>query len=115
MGDAAMRDGARATVAEARAKYPAPGGPRLSAFLFGHGSMELRFYKPPQPDPQTPHDQDELYIVHQGTGRFVCNDGRHDCAPGDVLFAPAGATHRFEDCSPEFCVWVVFYGPKGGE
>ena len=51
----------------------------------------------------------------QHAGSFVCNNGRHDCAPGDVLFAPAGAVHRFEGCSADFCVWVVFYGPEGGE
>ena len=34
---------------------------------------------------------------------------------GDVLFVPAGVVHRFEDFSDELVVWVVFYGPEGGE
>jgi hypothetical protein len=33
----------------------------------------------------------------------------------DALFARAGEPHRFEDCSPDFATWVIFYGPKGGE
>jgi len=107
------RNGMRATLAEARAAKLPPG--RLSALLWSHGSMELRYYAPPKPDPQQPHQQDELYIVAAGTGHFICNDGRHRCEPGDVLFAPARALHRFEDCSSDFAVWVVFYGPQGGE
>ena len=36
-------------------------------------------------------------------------------APGDVLFVPAGVPHRFEDFSDDLVVWVMFYGPEGGE
>ena len=107
------KNGLRATLAEARAAPLPPG--RLSARLWSHGSMELRYYKPPTPDPQPPHQQDELYVVVSGNGTFICNDGRHKCDPGDVLFAPAGAVHRFEDVSQDFAVWVIFYGPEGGE
>ena len=35
--------------------------------------------------------------------------------PGDAIFAPAGWVHRFEDLSPDFATWVVFWRPKGGE
>jgi hypothetical protein len=28
---------------------------------------------------------------------------------------PAGVVHRFEDFSDDLAVWVVFYGPEGGE
>jgi len=35
--------------------------------------------------------------------------------PGDALFVPAHTSHRFEDFSPDFATWVVFYGPDGGE
>ena len=31
------------------------------------------------------------------------------------LFAAAGATHRFENFSDDLTVWVLFYGPEGGE
>ena len=34
---------------------------------------------------------------------------------GDVLFVPAGTVHRFEQTSPDFSTWIVFYGPEGGE
>jgi hypothetical protein len=32
-----------------------------------------------------------------------------------MLFVPAGVEHRFEDFSDDFAVWVVFWGPDGGE
>ena len=34
---------------------------------------------------------------------------------GTVAFVAAGETHRFEDLSDDFAVWVLFYGPDGGE
>ena len=42
-------------------------------------------------------------------------DSRADFGPGDVLFVPAGVTHRFENFTADLTVWVVFYGPEGGE
>ncbi|MCC6467697.1 MAG: cupin domain-containing protein [Alphaproteobacteria bacterium] len=103
-----------ATLAEAR-KAPLPEG-RLSALLMEHGTMQLRHYKPPQGgDPQKPHDQDELYVVMNGSGWFRCDDQRVKFGPGDVLYAGAGAVHRFEDYSKDTELWVVFYGAKGGE
>lgn len=103
----------RASLQEARAA-PIPPGAR-SALLMRHGSMLLRFYQPRGTDPQQPHDQDEIYVVAAGSGVFVCNGDRASFGPGDALFAPADATHRFEEFSEDFAAWVVFYGAKGGE
>ena len=91
----------------------APG--RLSADIFRHGSLEVRWYAPRGIDPQVPHDRDEVYVVVSGHGRFRCAGEVGDCRAGDLLFAPAGAEHRFEDFSDDFATWVMFYGPVGGE
>lgn len=99
--------------ADAAAAPLSPG--RLSALMGQRGSMTLRWYAPKGVDPQTPHDQDELYIVVSGTGTFVRGDERVAFGPHDVLFAAAGDSHRFEDFSADFATWVVFYGPVGGE
>ena len=110
-----MEDGLprRATLDDARAA-PVPPGAR-SALLMRHGSMRLRYYAPRGLDTQTPHDQDELYVVVSGTGEFVVGTGRTPFAAGDVLFAAAGTAHRFENFSDDFAAWVIFYGPSGGE
>ena len=99
--------------AEAAATPPSAG--RLSALLLAHGSMQLRWYAPKGEDPQTPHDQDELYIIASGTGWFRRGTERVAFAPHDALFVRAGEAHRFEACSPDFATWVIFYGAKGGE
>lgn len=88
---------------------------RTSAKVFAHGTMSLRWYAPRGQDRQTPHDQDEVYVVVRGQGTYVCAGERAPFGPGDALFAPAGAEHRFEDFSDDFAVWVVFYGSEGGE
>ncbi len=80
----------------------------------------LRYYAPRGRDEQTPHDQDELYIVVAGQGMFAIGETeasleRQPFRVGDVLFAPAGLVHRFENFSDDFATWVVFWGPKGGE
>ena len=103
----------RATLEEAKVA-PIPPGSR-SSLLMQHGSMKLRHYAPRGPDLQTPHDQDELYVIASGRGAFFVGGQRVAFGPGDVLFVAAKVEHRFEDFSDDFAVWVVFYGPPGGE
>lgn len=88
---------------------------RLSALLAAWGSMQLRYYKPAAPDPQGPHDQDELYLVQRGSGWFVNGESRHAFGPGDALLVAAGVAHRFDAFGDDLEVWVVFWGPHGGE
>ena len=83
--------------------------------MLRHGSMSVGLYTPREVDKQSPHDQDEVYIVASGTGVFALGDQRMPCAPGDTFFVGAGARHRFEEFSDDLAVWVVFYGPTGGE
>ena len=104
---------ARLPLAAARRAPPQPG--RLSALLLQHGSLEVRYYAPQGTDPQAPHPRDELYVVASGRGWFVRGPERVPFEPGDALFVAAGVEHRFEDFSPDFGTWVVFYGPEGGE
>jgi quercetin dioxygenase-like cupin family protein len=94
----------------------APNQPgRLSSLLLSHGTLELRYYAPRGADNQTPHTQDEIYIVASGQGSFVRAGERVSFQPGDALFVAAGVEHRFEDFSDDFATWVIFYGPQGGE
>ncbi len=104
----------RATVAGALERLPGPGGERF-AQVMGHGTMEVEVYAPRGRDPQGPHTRDELYFVVSGSGEFVNGQERHPFGPGDALFVPAGVGHRFEDFTDDLVVWVVFYGPEGGE
>jgi len=99
---------------EALKRLPGPQGER-SVALFEHGSLVVKLYAPRGSDPQTPHSRDEIYVVAQGRGDFICGGARQSCEPNDVLFVAANVEHRFEDFSEDFAVWVFFYGPEGGE
>ena len=98
-------DAARAKLAEGR----------RSAEILRHGSLEVRWYAPKGSDPQEPHDRDEIYIVASGHGMFVRGEERVPFRASDLLFVPAGVTHRFEEFSADLATWVVFWGPRGGE
>jgi len=87
----------------------------LYGVLLERGTLELGYYRPRNVDDQEPHEQDEIYVVHTGSGVFQLGEERIDFAPGDALFVPAGVEHRFIEFSSDFGAWVVFYGPKGGE
>lgn len=101
-------------LADALTRLPGPQG-ELSVLLFERGSMVIKLYAPRGTDTQTPHSQDEIYVVARGTGEFVCAGARKPFGPHEVLFAAAGVEHRFENFTDDFAVWVVFYGPEGGE
>jgi mannose-6-phosphate isomerase-like protein (cupin superfamily) len=104
----------RLTLAAALARLPGPAGERYVE-LFQHGTLSIELYAPRGRDPQSPHTKDEVYVVIQGSGQFRNGDTRHPFGPGDLLFVPAGVTHRFEEFTDDLAVWVIFYGPKGGE
>jgi mannose-6-phosphate isomerase-like protein (cupin superfamily) len=100
--------------AEALSKGPPPAG-NLAVPIFARGSVELELYAPNGHDPQKPHRRDEIYFVVRGKGTFFSSNKRHTVEAGSFLFVPAGQLHRFEDFSDDFAVWVLFYGPDGGE
>ena len=87
----------------------------LYAVLLENGTMQLGYYRPQGIDKQSPHTQDEIYIVQTGTGVFVRGEDRIHFSPGDALFVAAGVAHRFVDFSDDFAAWVIFAGPPGGE
>jgi mannose-6-phosphate isomerase-like protein (cupin superfamily) len=86
-----------------------------SAVCFEHGTLQVKMYRPAASDPQQPHGRDEVYVVARGSGWFVNGIDRHPFQTGDMLFVPAGVAHRFEEFTDDFCTWVMFYGPEGGE
>src|SRR5262245_15417828 len=95
-------------LAEARRAIPGPAGEH-SGSLMRHGTLEVKLSLPISPNRQTPHEQDEVYVIMRGQG-VLFHDGKRDAfAVGDLLFVPAGTEHHFEDFSEDLTVWVVFY------
>jgi mannose-6-phosphate isomerase-like protein (cupin superfamily) len=99
---------------EAQAGIPGPGGEHSVSFL-QRGTLNVKLSLPVPPNQQTPHAQDEIYVVIRGRGVLVHDGERDPFESGDLLFVAAGTEHRFEDFTEDLAVWVVFYGPRGGE
>ncbi len=110
----------KAKIADLLKKIPGPASaewPMGEPFTlaFAHGTMSVEIYTPKDTDSQTPHDQDELYFIQSGHGELTIAGERHAFEPGMVFFVAAHVEHRFENFTPDFLTWVVFWGAKGGE
>ncbi|MEO8637136.1 MAG: cupin domain-containing protein [Gemmatimonadales bacterium] len=102
------------TLAQGLARMPGPYHDEYDVLL-RHGTLDVGFYAPRGADPQTPHTRDEVYVVIHGSGWFLNGEERVNFHAGDVLFVPAGHVHRFEEFTDDLALWVLFYGPEGGE
>jgi len=49
----------------------------------------------PEPDRQQPHDDDEIYVVLEGTGVLEVEGVKTELREGQAMFVPAGVEHRF--------------------
>lgn len=61
-------------------------------------------------DPQSPHTEDEVYVVLAGRGRLSGPGASIPVRAGSVVFVAAGEEHRFVDVTEDLHVVVVF-GP----
>jgi mannose-6-phosphate isomerase-like protein (cupin superfamily) len=98
----------------ALARIPGPAGEH-SVSLLERGTLKIKMSRPVRPNVQAPHEQDEIYVVARGEGVIVHGGRAERCRAGDAVFIAAGTEHRFEDFSDDLAVWVVFFGPPGGE
>jgi mannose-6-phosphate isomerase-like protein (cupin superfamily) len=61
-------------------------------------------------DDQSPHTEDEIYVVTTGRAKLTTPTGTVDVEPGAVIFVPADEPHRFVDVTEDLALLVVF-GP----
>lgn len=59
-------------------------------------------------DRQTPHDEDEVYVVLSGLGVFTVEGADRTVQRGSVLYVKAGVDHRFHSISEDLSVLVFF-------
>ena len=67
----------------------------------------------PEPDRQQPHDEDEVYVVLEGSGVLEVEGTSTTLTEGMALFVPAQAEHRFT-AYEHLALLVVFNGPHSG-
>ena len=65
-----------------------------------------------QPDPQQPHDEDEVYYVISGQGRFQAGDEDVAVKPGTILYVASGDPHHFHTITEDLEI-LVFFASQG--
>jgi len=65
----------------------------------------------PEPDRQQPHEDDEVYVVLEGSGVLTVEGGAVQLDEGHAAFVPAGADHRFS-AYEHLAVLVIFTKPR---
>ena len=61
----------------------------------------------PEPDRQQPHEDDEVYVVLEGSGMLEVEGESVPVAEGTAVFVEAGADHRF-GAYEQLSVLVIF-------
>lgn len=59
-------------------------------------------------DMQTPHDEDEVYLVLEGKAMMNTGDGPLEVTAGTVLFVKATETHSFFEIEEDMTLMVFF-------
>jgi mannose-6-phosphate isomerase-like protein (cupin superfamily) len=77
---------------------------------FAKDGLEMELYAPRGVDHQSPHAQDEIYIVVAGSATLDIDGIGYACAIGDALFVPARVPHHFANISDDFATWAIFWG-----
>lgn len=80
--------------------------------IFRKNDVSVSLFAPKEQDYQTPHEQDEIYVIQSGHGVIVIENQAHKFMPGDVIYVAAGKEHRFTEFSDDLAAWVVFFGDK---
>jgi mannose-6-phosphate isomerase-like protein (cupin superfamily) len=64
-------------------------------------------------DNQKPHNEEEIYYVVSGSGRFSNGVRDETVKPGDILFVSAKEPHRFHEIRERLELLVFFAPPEG--
>jgi mannose-6-phosphate isomerase-like protein (cupin superfamily) len=64
-------------------------------------------------DDQTPHTEDEIYVVVGGRAKIEAGGDSASLSPGSVVFVPAGEEHRFVEITEDLTT-LVFFAPAEG-
>jgi mannose-6-phosphate isomerase-like protein (cupin superfamily) len=95
--------------------YTAPSGAEPNDWIVHLNSADLSLgtYCIPAGgvDDQSPHTEDEIYVVRMGRATLVTDSGSAVVGPGSVIYVPAGETHRFTEVTENLALVVVFAPP----
>jgi len=86
--------------------------PRFHEFLHVR-SMSMAVYRLPKgaKDMQSPHLEDETYVVVEGKATLMVNGKEQEAAKGTILFVAANTPHTFFDIKEDLTV-LAFFGSQ---
>jgi len=90
----------------------AAGRPYLEFIRTTAMSVGLYVLEPTDVDRQSPHFEDEIYVVLAGRSSFTAGNKTREARRGDVIFVGAGVPHRFHDIVERLELIVVFAPPE---
>jgi mannose-6-phosphate isomerase-like protein (cupin superfamily) len=100
------------SLAEILAAHEASGLPYLEFMRAESLSVGVYILDAGAIDGQSPHTEDEVYVVLEGRSQFTAGDETRAVATGDVIFVAAGVAHRFHDITERLRLIVLFAPPE---
>lgn len=94
------------------ARQDASGRPYLEFLRSDAMSLGVYVLEAGAVDRQSPHAQDEVYIVVAGAASFAAGEVAREVGVGDVIFVPAQVRHFFHDIRERLELIVVFAPPE---
>jgi mannose-6-phosphate isomerase-like protein (cupin superfamily) len=73
-------------------------------------SMGIYTLKVGEKDLQSPHNEDEVYLVLKGKAIIQIEDEKEKIEAGSIVYVPARAPHKFLDIRKELQL-LVFFAP----
>lgn len=65
-------------------------------------------------DLQTPHEEDEVYVVLEGQAILTADGVDHQARPGSILYVARHADHRFHTITERLRLLVIFAPAETG-
>lgn len=89
-------------------------GSRLYLEFLRVPTMSAGYYRLPAggTDPQSPHLEDEIYVVVGGRAWITVGDEEREIGPADTIFVGATVPHRFHDIAEDLELIVLFAPPE---
>lgn len=84
--------------------------PDWQIVAFENADCLIEYWEPKVPDTQNRHDRDEVYVIVAGGADFDLNGDLHSVFAGDLIFVPAGMSHRFVRRSSDLALWILLFG-----
>ncbi len=100
-------------LADVEARRAGSGGPYLEFLRVPALSVGLYTLEVGAVDGQSPHTEDEIYVVMTGRARVSVGDEIRDVRAGSTIYVGATVPHRFHDITERLEIVVVFTPPEG--